>query len=243
MKKWMKSRLGWFSIGILLTMGLVLFLFPPDPFVQTWSMPLNGKVIVLDPGHGGPDGGAVSQAGTQEKDVTLQISFYLQDYLQEAGALVYLTREKDQDLASPDTERIRSRKAEDLLRRIHFVKEKKADALISIHLNAIPSPLWSGAQTFYYPAKEENRRLAAFIQSELVRNLENTKRFAKQKGDVYILKTSPVPTALVEVGFLSHPKESKLLTQTGYQKKIAASIFLGIIQYYTGKEAPPIVDE
>ncbi len=243
MKTWMESRLGWFIIGIVLTMGLVLFLFSPDQFVQTWGMPLNGKVIVLDPGHGGPDGGAVSKSGTLEKDVTLQIAFYLQNYLQEAGALVYLTREKDQDLASPDTERIRSRKAEDLMRRIHLVKEKKADALISIHLNAIPSPMWSGAQTFFYPAKEENRRLAALIQSELVRNLENTKRFAKQKGDVYILKTSPVPTALVEVGFLSHPKEAELLAQSKYQKKIAASIFLGVIQYYSGKEVPPIVDE
>ncbi|MGA8943661.1 MAG: N-acetylmuramoyl-L-alanine amidase CwlD [Thermoactinomyces sp.] len=243
MEKWMKSRLGWLGFGMILTMGLALLLLPHDQFVQTRGMPLNGKVIVLDPGHGGPDGGAVSRTGTQEKNITLRIAFYLQDYLQEAGALVYLTREKDQDLASPGTEKIRSRKAEDLMRRIHFVKEKKADALISIHLNAIPSPLWSGAQTFYYPAKEENRRLAAFIQSELVRNLENTKRFAKQKGDVYILKESPVPTALVEVGFLSHPEEAELLTQTRYQKKIAASIFLGVIQYFTGKEAPPIVDE
>ncbi|MBA4603209.1 N-acetylmuramoyl-L-alanine amidase CwlD [Thermoactinomyces mirandus] len=243
MGKWIKSRWAWISIGLIIMMGLVLFLFPPDHIVQTWGMPLSGKVIVLDPGHGGPDGGAVSQSGIQEKDIALQIVFYLRDYLQEAGALVYLTREKDQDLASPGKERLRSRKAEDLMRRIHFVKEKKADALISIHLNAIPSPLWSGAQTFYFPAKEENKRLAAFIQSELVRNLENTKRFAKQKGDVYILRTSPVPTALVEVGFLSHPGEAELLADTRYQKKIAASIFLGIIQYYTGKEAPPMVDE
>jgi N-acetylmuramoyl-L-alanine amidase len=243
MEKWLKEHWVWAGIVLLLLLLPALFFMSKNLIVSTWSMPLNGKVIVLDAGHGGADGGAVSESGLIEKDITLQMVLYLRDYLQEAGALVYLTRESDRDLASPDTGRLRSRKAEDLMRRIHLVKEKKADALISIHLNAIPSPRWSGAQTFYHPAKEENKRLAVFIQSELVKQLGNTKRLAKQKGDVYILNHSPVPTALVEVGFLSNPAEAELLSQPEYQKKVAASIYLGILQYYTGKEPPPIVDQ
>lgn len=243
MGKWLKDHWGWAGIGLLLLILPALFFISKNLIVPTWSMPLNGKVIVLDAGHGGADGGAVSKTGVMEKDITLQIVLYLRDYLQEAGALVYLTRETDRDLASPDTSKLRARKAEDLMRRVHLVKAKKADALISIHMNAIPSPKWSGAQTFYHPAKEENKRLAAFIQSELINHLGNTKRLAKQKGNVYILNHSPVPTALVEVGFLSNPEEAELLTRPGYQKKVAASIFLGILQYYTGKEPPPIVDQ
>lgn len=217
--------------------------FFSDQVKDAWYMPLSGKVIMIDAGHGGPDGGAVSQDGIVEKEITLKIARYLQDYLHGAGALVFLTREPDTDLAQPDTKRLRLRKAEDLMRRIYLIKEKNVDAFVSIHLNAIPSSRWSGAQTFYNPVREENKRLATFIQAELIRNLENTNRLAKQKGDVYILKHSPVPTALVEVGFLSNPEEARLLATDTYQKKVAASIYLGLIRFYTGKEPPPLFDK
>jgi N-acetylmuramoyl-L-alanine amidase len=224
--------------------GFILFpLFSPfpDPVQETWAIPLVGKVIVVDPGHGGPDGGAVSREGLIEKNITLKISTYLRDYLQEAGAYVVMTREYDTDLSDPDTKKLRLRKAEDLMRRIDLVKETKADALISIHLNAIPSPKWSGAQTFYNPVRVENKRLATLIQAELIRNLENTNRLAEQKNDIYILKKSPVPTALVEVGFLSNPQEARQLAMDSYQKKVAASIYLGILRFYdAGKETPPL---
>ncbi|MBH8598893.1 N-acetylmuramoyl-L-alanine amidase CwlD [Thermoactinomyces sp. CICC 10523] len=227
-----------FLIGFLWIAG-----FFSDQVKDAWYMPLSGKVIMIDAGHGGPDGGAVSQDGIVEKEITLKIARYLQDYLHGAGALVFLTRETDTDLAQPDTKRLRLRKAEDLMRRIYLIKEKNVDAFVSIHLNAIPSSRWSGAQTFYNPVREENKRLATFIQAELIRNLENTNRLAKQKGDVYILKHSPVPTALVEVGFLSNPEEARLLATDTYQKKVAASIYLGLIRFYTGKEPPPLFDK
>ncbi|MFC7442625.1 N-acetylmuramoyl-L-alanine amidase CwlD [Laceyella putida] len=208
---------------------------------NTMAIPLSGKVIMIDPGHGGPDGGAVGN-GLVEKEIALPIALFLREYLQEAGAYVMMTREVDQDLADPGTERINRRKVEDLLRRIHLLKEKRADALISIHLNAIPSPKWSGAQTFYNPVREENKRLATLIQAELIKQLGNTNRLAKQKSDVYILKEAHVPTALVEVGFISNPEEARLLAGESYQKKIAAAIYLGLLQFYAGKGAPPLSD-
>lgn len=196
-------------------------------------MPLTGKVIVLDPGHGGKDGGAVSEAGLVEKEVALAISLKLRDYLQEAGALVIMTRETDRDLADAGA---RKRKAQDLYRRAQLVKSNDPDVFISIHLNAVPSSRWSGAQTFYYPTREENQELARHIQKELVKNLENTHRQARHSGEVYILKTSPVPTALVEVGFLSNPEEAEHLAREPYQNLLAASIYQGIAHYLAEKE-------
>ncbi|WP_108024920.1 N-acetylmuramoyl-L-alanine amidase CwlD [Melghirimyces profundicolus] len=204
----------------------------PDNSHNAWTMPLAGKVIVLDAGHGGPDGGAQSADGLHEKEVTLKIAWLLRDYLQESGALVLMTREEDRDLAD---EGARRRKAQDLIRRARMVKDSGADAFISIHLNAIPSPRWFGAQTFYYPTLEANKKLAESIQSELIRNLGNTTRQARHSGEVYILKASPIPAALVEVGFLSNPQEAGLLATEAYQKKLAAAIYHGILRYYSGE--------
>ncbi|WP_380166854.1 N-acetylmuramoyl-L-alanine amidase CwlD [Kroppenstedtia sanguinis] len=208
--------------------------------LNVWSMPLSGKVIVLDPGHGGYDGGAVSREGLQEKEVTLKISLLLRDYLQESGALVFMTREVDKDLAGASQRR---RKATDLMERARIVKTSGADVFISIHLNAIPSPRWSGAQTFYYPTMEANKKLAESIQSELIRNLDNTDRKARYSGEVYILKTSPVPAALVEVGFLSNPAEARMLGEGAYQKKVASAIYNGLLRYYSVEDSQKMGDK
>src|SRR5699024_1165410 len=104
-----------------------------DPTWETWSLPLSGKTIVLDPGHGGPDGGAVGEDETEEKDITLIVAKKLQDYLQQSGAIVYLTRETDKDLAAGDTEGLSRRKAEDIRKRLAFIHDKKADFFVSVH--------------------------------------------------------------------------------------------------------------
>jgi N-acetylmuramoyl-L-alanine amidase len=225
-----------FIIGLIVLSFLTQLYWNPSQ--NAWTIPLSGKLIILDPGHGGPDTGASSRDGLLEDEVALKIALYLRDYLQEAGSFVVMTRETDVDLAQPGTQALSKRKAEDLVKRIHLIQQKNADIFISIHLNAIPSKRWRGAQTFYNPAREENKKLASFIQSEMIRNLENTKRFPEQKADIYILKYSPIPTSLVEVGFLSNPDEAKMLGSVEYQKKIAAAIYYGIIGYYSNQEPP-----
>jgi N-acetylmuramoyl-L-alanine amidase len=198
------------------------------------KIPVSGKVIILDPGHGGVDSGASSQEGLLEDEIALKIALYLRDYLQEAGAFVMMTRETDTDLAPSGTQGLAKRKREDLAKRIQWIQQKNGDVFISIHLNSIPSTRWRGAQTFYNPLREENKKLSSFIQSEMIRNLENTKRFPKPKSDVYILKHSlTIPTSLVEVGFLSNSDEAKMLGSVEYQKKIAAAIYYGIMSYYS----------
>ncbi|WP_458025521.1 N-acetylmuramoyl-L-alanine amidase CwlD [Pseudalkalibacillus sp. Hm43] len=205
---------------------------------STWNLPLTGKIIVLDAGHGGVDGGAVGDGNVQEKDVALNISLKLRDYLQQAGALVIMTRETDKDLASEGTQRIRHRKTEDLLKRTEIVNTSDADMYVSIHLNAIPSSRWYGAQVFYNPAMDENENLAKFIQDQIRSNLENTTRKAKPISNIYMVRKAEVPGALVEVGFLSNPNERELLKTQLYQTKLAASIYQGIMRYYTNEPAP-----
>ncbi|MEY8749128.1 N-acetylmuramoyl-L-alanine amidase CwlD [Alkalicoccobacillus gibsonii] len=233
--KWMKVIIG--SLFAAALFYIIQDQLQSDRSIG-WHMPLSQRVIVIDAGHGGMDGGAVSEAGLLEKEATLAIAKKVRDYLQEAGAIVLLTREEDTDLADEATKKIRTRKTEDLKRRVEIVNESDADLFISIHMNAIPSPKWRGAQTFYHLSNPQNQVVAKLIQDEMVRNLENTNRIAKPIQHVYLLKEADIPGALVEAGFLSNPEEAELLNTEEYQESVAASIYQGILRYYSGEEAP-----
>ncbi|TYR73101.1 N-acetylmuramoyl-L-alanine amidase CwlD [Rossellomorea vietnamensis] len=205
---------------------------------ESWNLPLSGKIIYLDPGHGGADGGADSGEGNAkvyEKDIAFNVAVMLRDYFQEQGALVILTREEDRDLAPEGMKGYSRRKTEDLKKRLDLINSSNADLYLSIHLNSIPSGRWSGAQTFYNPKFKENKEVATSIQSELIRNLENTKREAKGIQNVYLVKHINKPGALVEIGFLSNPGEKANLMTEKYQQKVAASIYEGVLKYYDEK--------
>lgn len=226
---------------IAFTVGLViLFLILQYDYFKTkeswnsWSLPLSGQIILLDPGHGGPDGGAGTK-DTLEKDIALNVSKKLRDYLQEQGALVIMTREEDKDLAEDGTRGYSRRKTEDLKKRLSMINESEANFFVSVHLNSIPSQKWSGAQTFYAPQLKDNAKAAKFIQDELRTNLENTDRKAKPLSSVYILKNAKKPGVLVEVGFLSNPTEKQLLKTEEYQDKVAASIYKGMLRYFSNE--------
>ncbi|TVY06647.1 N-acetylmuramoyl-L-alanine amidase CwlD [Paenibacillus cremeus] len=239
---WLTMHSGIKIVMSALLVALMLFMFTYElPATKTWTywtMPLSGKIIALDAGHGGPDGGAQSKDGLVEKDVNLAITKYLRDYLQQAGALVVMTREEDKDLANPTTKGLSMRKTEDLLKRAEFISQQNSDLFVTIHLNSIPSVKWSGAQTFFYSGNnKDNQVLATLIQEEIKKNLKNTDRVAKQADkEIYLLKAMKIPSALVEVGFLSNPTEAQMLRDSAYQKKIAASIYQGILRYYSGEK-------
>ncbi|MFT8319517.1 MAG: N-acetylmuramoyl-L-alanine amidase CwlD [Bacillus sp. (in: firmicutes)] len=235
-----KIKIGIFTIGLVLLFFILQYDFSNDDSWDAWNLPLTGKIIVIDPGHGGPDGGAGDDE-VLEKDIALKVSLKIRDYLQEQGALVIMTREEDKDLADENTKGYRSRKVEDLKERLNIINNSDADLFLSVHLNAIPSSKWSGAQTFYAPHIKENEDAAKFIQDELIENLENTTRKAKPLGSVYILKYAKKPGALVEIGFLSNPTEKLKLMDDQYQNKIAASVYKGINRYFSDEE--PIKDE
>jgi len=235
MKKWW----GLLAVSFVFAIGIsVAPLFKSTEDSTGYGLPLSGKMVVLDPGHGGIDGGASSKAGLLEKDVSLEISLHLRDFLQEAGALVIMTREEDKDLAASDTKQVRSRKVEDLKERVRLINNANAEMFVSIHLNAIGEPRWSGAQTFYNRAIEGNENLAKHIQSELVINLENTTRLAKPIENIYLIQQAAIPGALIEVGFLSNPAEAEALEKNDYQQTIAASIYNGILRYTNNEPLP-----
>ncbi|RAU94494.1 N-acetylmuramoyl-L-alanine amidase CwlD [Paenibacillus sp. YN15] len=229
-------KLGAAAALAVLTVFMLSYELPHSETWNYWTMPLSGKVIAVDAGHGGPDGGASSKEGVNEKDINLDIAKHLRDYLQEAGAIVVMTREEDKDLAAPGTKGYSKRKTEDLQQRANLINKAQADFMISIHLNSIPSPKWHGAQTFYHPDKPGAKTLATHIQEELKRNLQNTDRVAKENDTFYPMKAISIPGALVEVGFLSNPEEARLMGQEGYQKKVAASIYQGILKYCAGEQ-------
>lgn len=204
----------------------------------SWNLPLSGKVIVIDPGHGGVDGGAVGKGEIVEKEIALDIALMLREYLQGSGAFVVMTRETDRDLAPEDMKGYSRRKTHDLYKRLQIINKPDHDLFISIHLNAVPSSRWRGAQTFFNPANEESRTLSRFIQDELRKNLGNTDRLARKLTNVFLLKEAKIPGAIVEVGFLSNPDEAELLRQKDYQNKIAVSVYQGILRYFTNEAAP-----
>ncbi len=230
-----KLQMAAFAAGLIILFLIFRYDFLENNSWKSWNLPLTGEIILLDPGHGGPDGGA-GDSDALEKDIALNVSLKIRDYLQEQGALVIMTREDDRDLAPKGTKGYSRRKVEDLKQRLKMINESEADFFLSIHLNSIPSARWSGAQTFYAPQIKENAEAAKFIQDELRRNLENTERRAKPISHVYIMKYAKKPGALVEIGFLSNPGEKARLKTDDYQEKVAASIYNGVLRYFTNEE-------
>ena len=235
----MARKVTGYILSVLLLLLLLTYEAPDRSSWTTWSLPLAGTVIAIDPGHGGKDGGAVSADGdVVEKEVTLAISLYLRDFLIQSGAHVIMTREDDRDLASEEAERLRRRKSEDIRNRVKFVNEHTPDFLVSVHVNSIPSPRWKGAQTFYHPAYKKSGDMAYLIQDEIKRVLENTDRLPSKTNDVFLIREVECPAVLVEVGFVSNEAEAKRLRSVEYQKAMANAIYQGILRHYAGENPP-----
>lgn len=196
------------------------------------------KTIIIDPGHGGVDGGAVSSKGTIEKDINLQISLKLKKQLEEKGIIVFMTREKDEGLYS-DKGRIRDKKNEDLQNRCNMKGEVNPNVFISIHLNMFQQSQYYGAQVWY--SKEgEAAVLAHIVQQNLIRDLDNNndRREKCAKGAYKLLRCyEDVPSILVECGFLSNPEEEEKLKSDAYQEKIAKSIADSVEEFFNMKES------
>lgn len=200
-------------------------------------------VIVIDPGHGGIDGGASSDAGTTEKDINLAIAFQLKELAEADGWKVVMTREDDRSLGDKE-KTYRSQKTADLIARREMIKKVDPTVAVSIHLNSFKQDSSvRGAQAFY-PAGpgtqsvlDESKMLAEAIQEQLVIGIDDgTDRTALAKRDVLMFRNPTVPMTIIECGFLSNPEEAKLLEQEAYQRKLAKCIYDGIM-LFTGKEA------
>ena len=187
---------------------------------------LLGKVIYLDPGHGGIDPGTIYK-DLKEKDINLQISNILAKQLEKKGAIVYLTRYHDYDLSINNNERKKS----DLRARVNLINDSKCDLYLSIHLNSEGSEIWRGAQVFYDDINNSNLKLAKIIQKEFNNNL-NSDRKIKEIKNIYLNRRVKQPGVLLEIGFLSNPSDRYLLQKKDYQLKIANTIVDGVNKYF-----------
>lgn len=182
------------------------------------SFSLIGKVIYLDPGHGGRDSGTIYK-DILEKDINLKLAKKTQILLEKEGAIVYLTRYGDYDISVPKAS---NKKRSDLTKRSEIINSSKANLFVSIHQNSDTSSTWRGPQIFYTNNKE-NEKIAAIFQKELNKFL-NGDRKEKEVDDLFLLNKINIPGILLEVGFLSNPQDRYLLTKEEYQNKVALSI-------------------
>ena len=164
--------------------------------------------------------------------------------IEEWGGTAYLTRDRDVGLYKDNpTTSLREKKREDLINRIEKARSAGGNILLSIHMNAHPSPKWYGAQVFYHKDSKEGEKLAKIIQEELIRVLDKTnKRKAKKASNYYILNKSNeigIVAVIIEMGFLSNPQEEYKFTKDEHQEKAAWAIFTGLIRYMFESENIP----
>ena len=189
-------------------------------------LPLSGKLIIIDVGHGGIDPGSTI-GNTYEKDLNLAISKYLELELVKNGASVIMTRDGDYDLSSP---KATYRKKSDFDNRIKLINESKANIYISIHLNYLANASYYGPQVFYNT--EENKGIAEVFQETLNKGLNNKRQIKKIPSKTYMYDKLTIPGVLIECGFLSNPNELNKLKTPAYQQKIAELIKDALINYY-----------
>lgn len=204
-----------------------------DANVATSALPVSGKVVVLDAGHGGEDGGAVGGNGTVEKDVNLSVMLKLQQLLEQSGCTVITTRTEDISLHNSGDEKVGNRKISDLDNRKKIPEEYGADVFVSVHMNTFPDSKYSGAQVFY-AEKEGSKELAENIRTELKNHVngENKRETKDAEGNIYILDGAKVPSVVVECGFLSNSEEEAKLKSEEYQQKLAFAMYCGIIKFF-----------
>ena len=201
--------------------------------VPTVSLPVSGKTVVVDAGHGKPDEGAQSTNGTTEAETNLKIALKLQNLLEQSGTNVILTRSDENAIYDLDSKTLKQKKISDIHNRVKIGNESEADIFVSIHLNKIPQAQYDGWQTFYKEGNEKGAKLATLIQNSLNETIEReNKRVPKTIENIYIIKHVEIPTTIVECGFLSNPEEEKLLLEDEYQNKLAWGIYNGIINYF-----------
>lgn len=222
-----KERLLFFLYITVIAVGIVTSY--RNEAVETFSMPISGRVIMIDAGHGGWDPGKVGNENTLEKDINLQIAQKLQMYLEQAGSIVILSRLDDTALGE--------KKGSDMHSRADIANTSNADIFVSIHQNSYPNESVRGAQVFYYENSEKSRLLAESIQNELVRFVDpNNKRGVESNSNYYVLKRTTIPAVIVESGFLSNNAERLQLMDENYQERIAWGIYLGIVNYFMNLE-------
>lgn len=187
---------------------------------------LEGKIITLDPGHGGSDPGAIGSDGTKEKDITLPVSKMVKELLEKKGAKVYMTRTTDVDVYGPNASDV-----EELQARVNVGEKYNSDLFISLHVNSSVNKNVGGFSTYYYPKTNNDIRIAKAIQDQLTANF-GVDDLGVRQANFYVIKRISMPATLVEMCFISNEKELVLMKGKWFQNKTARLIVAGIEKYF-----------
>ena len=197
-------------------------------------------VIVLDAGHGGLDSGAVGKSGLLEKDVNLSVVKKLASMLKMSGFEVVLTRNEDISIYDPGVEGIRNQKLSDMDNRLEIVQKYPDSIFLCIHQNNYTDPQYFGGQMFYNNNNPDNRTLAQIMQNRFATLQPGNDREIKLSGEeLFLLKSNPNPSLLIECGFLSNPKEEALLATDEYRQQTVFTIYCGLIEFLEATSETP----
>lgn len=187
--------------------------------------------ILIDPGHGGTDGGASGSDGTLEKDINLSISRPLADMLRLFGYRVEMTRDTDRSIHDDNLKTIKDQKISDMKNRLKLYNQSRLT--ISIHENQFPQTQYSGTQIFYSTNDADSLALATSVRESVLRLLQpdNTRELKKATKDIYLLHNAKTPAILVECGFLSNAEELAKLKDPIYQQNMAYAIACGVLDF------------
>ena len=207
----------------LLIFTTVFFLHKSEA-ISSFSVK-NRFCVVLDAGHGSPDGGAVGINGTPEKDINLDVVLKLRQILENRGMKVILTREGDSGIFDSNAETIHEKKVSDMKRRLDIINNSNADLFISVHMNSFTDTTSNGLHVFYSRNHPQAEETAIRIQKK-ISSLTGAKTHAVKTASesLYLMKNPVPPSVLVECGFISNPEEEKLLNDENYRAKIAFAI-------------------
>ncbi|CUH95187.1 putative membrane protein [Propionispora sp. 2/2-37] len=225
-KNW--QWLAVFSVAVVVLNYLAIRFLAADDIENVNLENLQGRRIAIDPGHGGIDSGA-SGHGVIEKEVNMAIAGKVTKILQDHGAVIFLSREGDNDYYT----RGKGGKRNDLLTRIDKIEQAQPEVFVSIHCNAIKGPDLSGAQVFYSPKFEQSKQLAEVMQRALKDFPPGNRRQAKQDLHILMLNGIKVPGVLVETGYLTNKKEASRLADPAYQEELAGHIAKALAYHFS----------
>ncbi len=222
--------------SIILVFSIVAVFIMSSFFYNSYQKSLltsvTSNVIVIDPGHGGEDGGAIGTTGIKEKDLNLKIALKLKEKLLNSGINVVLTREKDIMLC--DKAQQKKRKRTDFDNRIKIAQSYNNAVFISIHMNYFEDKSQSDAQVFYSKNNPESFTLGDSIQGNIKKLLQPANERVIKQGtkSTYLLYNARIPAVIVECGFLSNAEDLKKLKTDKYKNQIAFATFCGINDYF-----------
>lgn len=194
--------------------------------------PSSKPTVVLDAGHGGLDSGAVGVTGALEKNINLSIVLTLREMLEMSGFNVVLTRDEDISIYDPGIEGIRNQKLNDMDNRLKIIQSYPDSVFLCIHQNNFTDPRYFGGQMFYNNNNPNNRSLAQIMQNKFAQLQPGNDREIKLSGEeLFLLKSNPNPSLMIECGFLSNPDEEAKLSTWEYQQKVAFTIYNGLMEY------------